>query len=185
MNPFATPELSAVHSLDLFAFPDSLSDNTEARTDRPASVEDQDPSELYGEFFERVQLAAVFEDSKHFVDMIPKKHLHITLRDYQLRKPKSKADLLAFIQQHFDPPADMTSDFRSQQSEPVETHIKRLWKYLERMRREEIQPESSLIHLPHSYIVPGGRFRELYYWDSYFTQLGLLADGEDEVFRTW
>jgi alpha,alpha-trehalase len=26
--------------------------------------------------------------------------------------------------------------------------------------------------------VPGGRFRELYYWDSYFTMLGLKADGQ-------
>ena len=30
----------------------------------------------------------------------------------------------------------------------------------------------------HDYIVPGGRFREIYYWDSYFTMLGLFADNE-------
>mgnify|MGYP001791967757 CR=1 FL=1 len=37
---------------------------------------------------------------------------------------------------------------------------------------------SSLISLPKSYIVPGGRFREVYYWDSYFTIEGLLKAGE-------
>ena len=35
------------------------------------------------------------------------------------------------------------------------------------------------IGLPGQYLVPGGRFRELYYWDSYFTMLGLRADGRD------
>ena len=27
------------------------------------------------------------------------------------------------------------------------------------------------------YVVPGGRFREVYYWDSYFTMLGLAESG--------
>lgn len=35
----------------------------------------------------------------------------------------------------------------------------------------------TLIPLPNSYVVPGGRFREVYYWDSYFTMLGLEASG--------
>jgi Neutral trehalase len=35
-----------------------------------------------------------------------------------------------------------------------------------------------LLPLPHPYIVPGGRFREIYYWDSYFTMLGLKESGE-------
>ena len=35
-----------------------------------------------------------------------------------------------------------------------------------------------LLYLPHPYVVPGGRFNEMYGWDSYFIQLGLLRDGE-------
>ena len=42
---------------------------------------------------------------------------------------------------------------------------------------------SSLLPLPHPYVVPGGRFRELYYWDSYFTMLGLEADGRRDLVR--
>ncbi len=34
-----------------------------------------------------------------------------------------------------------------------------------------------LLYLPHPYVVPGGRFNEMYGWDSYFIQLGLLRDG--------
>jgi alpha,alpha-trehalase len=36
---------------------------------------------------------------------------------------------------------------------------------------------SSLLALPNPYMVPGGRFREIYYWDSYFTMLGLKESG--------
>jgi alpha,alpha-trehalase len=35
-----------------------------------------------------------------------------------------------------------------------------------------------LLYLPKPYVVPGGRFNEMYGWDSYFIQLGLLRDGE-------
>ena len=38
--------------------------------------------------------------------------------------------------------------------------------------------EPGLLYLPHPYVVPGGRFNEMYGWDSYFIQLGLLRDGE-------
>jgi alpha,alpha-trehalase len=34
------------------------------------------------------------------------------------------------------------------------------------------------------YVVPGGRFNELYYWDSYFMVLGLLQDGRPELARS-
>lgn len=35
-----------------------------------------------------------------------------------------------------------------------------------------------LLYLPHPYVVPGGRFNEMYGWDSYFIEVGLLRDGE-------
>jgi len=38
--------------------------------------------------------------------------------------------------------------------------------------------EQGLLLLPGPYVVPGGRFNEMYGWDSYFIQLGLLRDGE-------
>jgi neutral trehalase len=37
--------------------------------------------------------------------------------------------------------------------------------------------QSGLLYLPKPYIVPGGRFNEMYGWDSYFIEMGLLADG--------
>ena len=38
--------------------------------------------------------------------------------------------------------------------------------------------EHGLLYLPRPYIVPGGRFNEMYGWDSYFIQVGLLRDDQ-------
>ena len=43
------------------------------------------------------------------------------------------------------------------------------------VRPEEL-PTPGLLYLPNPYIVPGGRFNEMYGWDSYFILLGLEAD---------
>jgi alpha,alpha-trehalase len=41
--------------------------------------------------------------------------------------------------------------------------------------------EQGLLYLPRPYVVPGGRFNEMYGWDSYFIQMGLLRDGQVEL----
>jgi alpha,alpha-trehalase len=41
--------------------------------------------------------------------------------------------------------------------------------------------EQGLLYLPHPYVVPGGRFNEMYGWDSFFIQMGLLRDGKLEL----
>jgi len=37
--------------------------------------------------------------------------------------------------------------------------------------------DQGLLYLPFPYVVPGGRFNEMYGWDSFFIELGLLRDG--------
>src|SRR5689334_24163706 len=44
-------------------------------------------------------------------------------------------------------------------------------------------PVQGLLYLPHSYVVPGGFFNEMYGWDSYFIVLGLLADRRSTLAR--
>ncbi len=48
---------------------------------------------------------------------------------------------------------------------------------------EQIE-EHGLLYLPQNYVVPGGRFNEMYGWDSYFITLGLLHDGEYDLARS-
>ena len=40
-----------------------------------------------------------------------------------------------------------------------------------------------LLYLENKYVVPGGRFNEMYGWDSYFIILGLLRDGRVDLAR--
>jgi alpha,alpha-trehalase len=40
-----------------------------------------------------------------------------------------------------------------------------------------------LLYLPNNYVVPGGRFNEMYGWDSYFILLGLVADHHIDLAR--
>ncbi len=44
-------------------------------------------------------------------------------------------------------------------------------------------PEPGLLYLPNPYVVPGGRFNEMYGWDSYFIARGLIEDGELNLAR--
>jgi alpha,alpha-trehalase len=44
-------------------------------------------------------------------------------------------------------------------------------------------PDEGLLYLPHPYVVPGGRFNEMYGWDSYFIILGLVADRRTDLAR--
>ena len=58
------------------------------------------------------------------------------------------------------------------------------WQQLElRVLPAEVESieEHGLLYLPHPYVVPGGRFNEMYGWDSYFIILGLLLDEEIEL----
>ena len=57
--------------------------------------------------------------------------------------------------------------FVADKERPVREHIEMLWDLLTRQADSQ-DARSSLIPLPKPYIVPGGRFREIYYWDSYF-----------------
>lgn len=43
--------------------------------------------------------------------------------------------------------------------------------------------QHGMLWLPEPYVVPGGRFNEMYGWDSYFIVVGLLRDGEVELAR--
>lgn len=41
-----------------------------------------------------------------------------------------------------------------------------------------------MMYVPHPFIVPGGRFREFYYWDSYWIVQGLLLSEMTQTVRT-
>jgi alpha,alpha-trehalase len=124
------------------------------------------------ELFRDVQLNRVFPDSKTFVDCTPKRAIGEILRDYHEQKTNKDFDLRKFVESNFDLPSRPKTGFKSDSLGKMEDHISKLWPVLTR-KADEFEPNASLIPLPDQYIVPGGRFSEIYYWDSYFTMLGL------------
>ncbi|WPY97777.1 alpha,alpha-trehalase TreA [Christiangramia sp. OXR-203] len=137
------------------------------------------PAELYGNLFYDAQTRAIFEDSKTFVDANPKYSVGLIRQRYDMLEDTTVKGMKTFLDQHFSiPEADL--HFKSDSLE-IGMHIKSLWEVLKRPANDSIS--GTLIPLPNDYIVPGGRFREVYYWDSYFTMLGLQLDGENEVIR--
>jgi alpha,alpha-trehalase len=57
--------------------------------------------------------------------------------------------------------------------------VERLPRKIEHMGDVKVAeiPKEGLLYLPNPYVVPGGRFNEMYGWDSYFILLGLVQDG--------
>lgn len=143
----------------------------------------QDPLEIYGDLFKQVQLLPLHSDSKWFVDLLPQGDPLAILKKYKLKSPQSKEELQSFINENFYFPEVKQIEFKIKQGEDINAHILRLWTYLTRSSDQDVVAASSLIPLPYSYVVPGGRFREIYYWDSYFTSLGLVVDHQDELFK--
>ncbi|HSI71434.1 MAG TPA: alpha,alpha-trehalase TreF [Gillisia sp.] len=138
------------------------------------------PEELYGDlFFDVQQDENIFPDSKTFVDVIPFTDVEEIREKYTRLEVKSTPFLLNFLEEHFIIP-DTRNNFESD-SVSIQQNISGLWEVLKRPA-DEVE-SGTLIPLPNPYIVPGGRFREIYYWDSYFTMLGLQVDGEEETIR--
>jgi alpha,alpha-trehalase len=60
-------------------------------------------------------------------------------------------------------------------------HLPRRIVHLGDVKQSELKP--GLLYLPKRYVVPGGRFNEMFGWDSYFIILGLLRDGRIDLAR--
>jgi alpha,alpha-trehalase len=140
------------------------------------------PAEIYGELFRDVQTQAVFTDSKTFVDTLPKRSPEAIVAAYRKEKQEPAFDLRAFVAREFTVTTPPDTAYRTLPGEDVRTHIDRLWKVLTREPTPE-PPYSSRLQLPKRYVVPGGRFNEIYYWDSYFTMVGLKTSGETQLIR--
>ena len=134
------------------------------------------------ELFEHAHRLNLFPDGKVWADAVPRFSIEIIRTNYNNEKSKPNFVLMDFILQYFDLPASRQVNFNSNPNESVNQHIKRLWPFLKRQGDKNIS-SSSLIPLPYPYIVPGGRFNEIYYWDSYFTMLGLKIHGEHVMIK--
>lgn len=135
----------------------------------------ESPAQLYGPLFAAVQEQRIFDDGKSFADAQPRDTADAIMTAYRAERPTGKDALRDFVLRHFDVPG-----VASVKPQALRTHIRALWPQLTRPALDPA-PGSSALALPAPYVVPGGRFREVYYWDSYFTMLGLKADGRQDL----
>jgi alpha,alpha-trehalase len=138
------------------------------------------PRALFLDLFDAVQTGGVFPDNKTFADATAKSPPEDILARFHAARPQSRQALQAFVADNFTVPDQVTGPDLPPDRLAIGAHIDSLWDPLTRSSRTA-PPYSSLLPLPDIYVVPGGRFRELYYWDSYFTMLGLAESGRHDL----
>ena len=138
------------------------------------------PQVLFKDLFVAVQIAHIFADGKAFPDAVPDAAPDDVLKQFHAERPDSPAALKRFVEMHFVLPTEVTEAPSPPGQVSIVAHIDALWDPLTRTSAASA-PYSSLLTLPHPYVVPGGRFREMYYWDSYFTMLGLAESGRHDL----
>jgi len=141
------------------------------------------PDEQFGVLFDAVQMAQIFPDGKTFVDCTPKSDPAAILQAYLSQKDAPDFVLKNFVNEHFIAPGAGSVAYKSDLRRSASEHIEDLWPVLTR-KADTATAYGTLLPLPFPYVVPGGRFREVYYWDSYFTMLGLQASGNTEAIRS-
>jgi len=135
----------------------------------------QSPDILLGPLFNDVQSAKLFPDQKTFADAVPKGDPLMILADYRMQRNQTSFDLRHFVDVNFTLPKAGEA-YVPPEGQSLREHIDGLWPVLTRTT-DSAGKWDSLLPLPKPYVVPGGRFREVYYWDSYFTMLGLAESG--------
>jgi alpha,alpha-trehalase len=156
---------------------------------KPAAVLPMSPRQLFPGLFEAVQLGRIFPDNKTFVDAAPKQAPAVILAVWRREKSQPGFKLKAFVTAHFELPTNNFVPFTSNVAAGLRHHLDTLWTVLARPSVAATNPADSLaayrslVPLPKPYLVPGGRFREVYYWDSYFTMLGLAEAGRGQLLK--
>ncbi|KRG00297.1 uncharacterized protein Dwil_GK23271, isoform C [Drosophila willistoni] len=151
----------------------------------------------YGNLLHTIQMAKLYDDSKTFVDMKLIQSPAKTLEEFDAlmaakNNTPSKEDLQTFVNTYFGEkgtelelytPTDWKEHpaFVDQITDPDLKQwgidLNNIWKQLGRKMKDDVKNNPdyySIIYVPNPVIIPGGRFIEFYYWDSYWIIRGLL-----------
>lgn len=138
------------------------------------------PEQSMPHVFDAVQRSGLFDDCKTFADADPLQSPQWIEAEYLRLCPAPDFSLARFVTEYFSLPSEIQPPVTTSQS--IEQYLADTWQQLQRSPDTPVVG-SSLLPLPYPYVVPGGRFREIYYWDSYFTLLGLAANGHWQLVR--
>ncbi len=127
----------------------------------PQTAYPDPPQTLFKDLFVAVQSEQIFPDGKAFADAIPQAAPDEILAQFHRLHPATPEALRRFVEAHFLLAAAAESAQSQSERVSIGAHIDALWDQLTR-RTREAPPFSSLLPLPQPYVVPGGRFREIY-----------------------
>jgi len=147
-----------------------------------------------GELLRTIQESGIYVDSKTFVDMPMKKDPEDIMKDFKKLTDYSIETLTQFLSDHFltagsellswTPPDWIEAQFiqnkKSQEYKDFAIQVNGMWKALGKQLIPDVQinPQRySILPQKHPFIVPGERFHEFYYWDSYWIIRGLITSG--------
>ncbi|CAB4059318.1 TREH [Lepeophtheirus salmonis] len=153
-----------------------------------------------------VNKAQVYNDSKTFVDKPLRFDIDVVLEGFHALMKKTSNDpnreeLKSFLDDNFEevnnelidwapPDWNENPEFLSKISDPIliafGKDLNSRWKSLGRKIKNSVKENEDRhteIYMEHPFIVPGGRFREMYYWDSYCTILGLLVSNMPDTVK--
>ena len=136
------------------------------------------PSVTYGALYPAIEMPPVFIDSKTFPDMVPVGSPASALAAFGAASGKPGFNINLFATSAFEGPTPAGPDVMpAAKGTALPRYVAGLWPVLTQTATT-VPAYSTLLPLPFPYVVPGGRFREVYYWDSYFVMLGLEGDGK-------
>ncbi|CAG9584378.1 unnamed protein product [Danaus chrysippus] len=158
-----------------------------------------------GELLHTVQLARIFPDSKTFVDLKLQRTENETLNDFaklmkETNNKPSRERLMNFVDQNFaegnelehwmppdfDPNPPILEQISNPKLKAFAKSVISLWAKLGRKVQSDVMlnpDQYSFLYVPNGFIVPGGRFKELYYWDSFWTIRGLMISNMTKTAR--
>lgn len=148
-----------------------------------------------GPILEAVQMARIFPDSKTFVDMPLKEDPEVVLEAFSKLSPEQREDpeaLRQFVDRWFEEvgsdfeewiPTDMIPEpaklaaIQNPEMRSWALEINKLWPILGRKTKDicsQFPQRTTLLPRTFAMMVPGGRFREMYYWDTFWVIKGLV-----------
>lgn len=140
------------------------------------------PSIALDGLFATIGGAHIFPDFKAVADATPDEAPQDLVALWRQEKTQPGFSLSHFVHDHFTFTPAVEPPYTREADENVRDYINGMWPVLTRGPDKPV-PYSSLLPLPRPYVVPGGRFTELYYWDSYFTMIGLAASDRFDLLR--
>lgn len=157
----------------------------------------------HGDLLDAVQRSKIFSDSKTFVDLklkYPEENVVQAFKNLPNSPKPDRNTLEKFVEDNFS--LEQNLEFEDWDPEDWIKHpkyldslkrpaliyvgleVNKLWNFLSKKCSKDLMVNSELyskIYLQQGFVMPGGRFREIYYWDTYWIVRGLLVSN---MFKT-